>query len=190
MEHKKLITKVTSIREKQKYSKTSEFNIKLFAFIAIMLAINAIAIVLPLPFVRNLLIYIALLWIVIALIYFVFSLIQIRYLKTKQLLKSIQTTITSKKEIDRYAVDSTEHRSLLFSSSQTWKRSATWFLIIAGGLAFNGISFLQPASPKIMSRIYMVTAVLWLIATFVILYYVMRYEEVQKGKTHGSQSAG
>jgi CRISPR-associated exonuclease Cas4 len=56
-------------------------------------------------------------------------------------------------------------------------------LIIAGGLAFNGISFLQPAPEEIMSRIYMVSALLWLIGTSAVLYLVLKYEEEKRIKT-------
>jgi CRISPR-associated exonuclease Cas4 len=53
-------------------------------------------------------------------------------------------------------------------------------LIIGGGLAFNGISYLQSAPEEVMSRIYMVSALLWLIGTAAVLYLVLRIEESKR----------
>jgi CRISPR-associated exonuclease Cas4 len=72
----------------------------------------------------------------------------------------------------------------------TWKQTAILFLIIAGGLAFNGASFMQPADTEILSRIYMITALLWLIGTMALLYLVLRQEEQAKNKLETMQEGG
>ena len=192
-DHREIIKKVSKIEEREKYGETSEFNIKVFAIIAIILAVNAVAILFPMTFIRNLLIYIAVIWIVIALIYFIYSLIQVRYSKRKILFKHIQETInpsSQDKTLKTGKAEKSVSKSYLSTSPQTWRRSAIWFLIIGGGLAFNGFAFLQPASTEIMSRIYMISALLWLIGTMVILYYVLRTEEIQKKKLADSTSPG
>jgi CRISPR-associated exonuclease Cas4 len=182
--HKEIITEVSSIREKQKVSKSSELNIKLFALIAIMLAMNAVALLLPLSLIRNLLIYIALLWIIIALIYLVYNLVKIKSSQTTLSIKSIQADEYSKDEQNKLKTtpiqESQTRMSRFYGKPQYWKRIAIWFLIIGGGLAFNGIAFLQPFSPEIMSRLFMISALMWLIGTMVVLYYVLSYEQTQK----------
>jgi CRISPR-associated exonuclease Cas4 len=179
-DHKEIIKEVSKVKESQKYGKTTEFNIKIFAMIAIILAINGVAILMPLELVRNLLIVIAATWIVIAIVYFSYNLIQIKLGEKRIHFKDIQLRINPKPAKNSTDKKTEAQKSLLYSSPQTWKRSAIWFLIIAGGLAFNGMAFLQPASPKIMSRIFLISALLWLIGTMVILYLVLRFEEKKK----------
>jgi len=181
--HKQLIKKVSSIRDREKYSKVSEFNIKLFAFIAIMLAVNAVAIILPLPLIRNFLIIIAIVWIIIALIYFIYSLSNLKYFRDKLPFKTIQSSIKPEKIPNQLKTLSADRFSLSSISPQTWKRTAIWFLIIGGGLAFNGLAFLQPADPEIMSRIFMISALLWLIGTSAILFIILRREETRRIKS-------
>jgi CRISPR-associated exonuclease Cas4 len=134
--------------------------------------------------IRNFLIYIAVLWIIIAFIYFSYSIIQYRTTETKKHFKTIESSIISIKKTNENDIgkSDTDERSIAQIKSQTLKRIAIWFLIIGGGLTFNAVSFLQPAETEIMSRIYMIAALLWLIGTMVILYYVLRLEEARKKK--------
>ncbi|WP_455393286.1 CRISPR-associated protein Cas4 [[Eubacterium] cellulosolvens] len=179
-DHREIISEVSKVEEREKYGKTIEFNIKIFALISIILAINAVAILLPLDLVRNLLIFIAASWIVIAILYFSYSLLYPKFLEKRVNLKNIQSQINPEGQAGPSPSKAGAQKSLLYSTPQSWKRSAIWFLIIAGGLAFNGMAFLQPASSEIMSRIFMISALLWLIGTMVILYLVLRYEEIKK----------
>jgi len=185
--HQEIIKEVSKIREKEKYTKTSEFNIKLFAFISIMLAFNAIAILSPYNLIRNFLIYIAVVWIVLALLYFIYHLSSKKMVKTKSVFQDLQTNIIADQKKAGTQKGQAEYRSLFHSSPKTWKRSAIWFLIIAGGLAFNGVSFLQPADEELMSNIYMVSALLWLIGTAAILFIVLRFEELKQKKAKSSE---
>ena len=104
------------------------------------------------------------------------------YFKTKSTFQTIKSSLYGLTRTTSTNENSESHRSLLYTSPQTWKRSALWFLIFSGGLAFNGIAFLQPAEPEIMSRIFLISALLWLIGTTAILYIVLRNEEVNRSK--------
>ncbi len=177
LDHEKLIKKVTTIEAHEKETKTSEFNIKLFAFVATILAINAIVILLPNPFFRNLLIYFGIFWVVIALIYFVYNLIQGQLFKSRIFIQNIRLSVLKNKNLEDIKQKRSTKGSIFRSTPQNWKRTAVWVLIIAGGFAFNGMSLLQPGAEEILSRIYLVSALLWLIGTAIILYFVLKYEE-------------
>jgi CRISPR-associated exonuclease Cas4 len=56
-DHRKLIKKISKVKERQKSSQSSEFNIKLFAFVATVLAVNAIAILIPNPMFKAILVH-------------------------------------------------------------------------------------------------------------------------------------
>ena len=178
-EHHKIIHKVTKIKKHQKFSKTSEFNIKLFAFVAIMLAINAIVILSPNPIARDSLIHIAIIWVGLAVIYYFYNYLFGKSLKVQQSIKGI-TGRTDTVDTAHGTNPATTAKSMISQTSpRTWKRAAMWFIIIAGGLAFNGVAFLQTASTQLMSRIYMVSALVWLLGTVAILYFVLKREQKQ-----------
>jgi len=183
--HKELISKVSRVREKEDYSKTTEFNIKLFAFIASLLALNAIALVFPISLIKNLLIFIAVLWIIIAMFYFIYNLISKKYFKDKSILQSVQTKISIQEKHEHVSPKHGEQelRNIFHSTPQTWKRTAVWFLIIAGGLALNGIAFFPLGSQIVMTWTFLAIAVSWLFGTMIILYFLLKHEEEQKSKS-------
>jgi CRISPR-associated exonuclease Cas4 len=178
-DHRKIIKNVSKIKEREGLSQRSEFNIKLFAFVAIILAINAIVILFPDPVFKDFLVYIGLIWLTLAIIFYFYSIfkgdIKSRNIFIQTLKRNIET---SSSDINN---QKTSRKSSIFETSpQTWRQSAIYFIIIAGGLAFNGLSLTQPAPPEIMSQIYLVSALLWLIGTSIILFFVLRSENENK----------
>ncbi len=181
--HKKIIKKVLKVQEHEKESKTSEFNILIFAFIAIIMAVNAYVILSPDAIVRNSLIYIAIIWIIIGFTYHIYNFFFAKSSKEKLSFQIQKNGISGKETANTSRANVKDQRSILSVNPQTWKRSAIWFLIIGGGLAFNSIAFLQTGSAEIMSDIFLVSALLWLIGTTAILYIVLRFEEAQRNNT-------
>jgi CRISPR-associated exonuclease Cas4 len=182
-EHEKLIKKISKVKEHEGQSRTSEFNIKLFAFIAVILAINAIVIIFPNPVIKDFLIYMGLIWLLLAIVYYFYYLFKGEFKRTKLITQSITTNIYDNIQKKFIPSSSKNKKDDTKSTPGGWKQTAFYFIIIAFGLAFNGVSYLQPVDPELMSEIFMVSALLWLIGTCAILYFVLRSEEMKQDYT-------
>jgi CRISPR-associated exonuclease Cas4 len=173
--HIQVAKELDTLKKEESTLQTSEFNMKVFGIIAIILALNGIAIVTQLDFVRNFLILTAILWLIVAFVYFEIALRKERALRQKARSAS-ERSLDAKADQDKPLASSTEETP---GPASDWVRSATWFILIAGVLALNGFTIIFEIDSEILSRLIGISALLWLIGTSVILFFVLSSEAVK-----------
>ena len=87
LKHIEVAKDLDKLRKEENTLQISEFNIKVFGIIAVILAINGIAIITPEQYIGNFLIFSAILWLVVAVMYFEVALRRERLLKKESLVQ-------------------------------------------------------------------------------------------------------
>jgi CRISPR-associated exonuclease Cas4 len=169
--HKKVARELDVLKKEEQILQTSEFNLKVFGIIAIILAANGIAIILPLEYVRSFLNLTAVLWLVVAFIYFEIAIRQERELKKERGGRKI-SEMTSPPQDEVVSKDKPDVRPV----ASDWVKSAVWFILIACVLALTGFTIIFEIDSEILSRLIGISALLWLVGTAVILFFVLTSE--------------
>ncbi len=174
--HIEVAEELDKLRKEEDILQISEFNIKVFGIIAVILALNGIAIITPAQYIGNFLIFTAILWLVVAVMYFEVALRRERSLKKGSAKTSeVEPPPETKKELKEKTFGAQDKISSARKSAE-WKRIAIWFILIAGVLALNGSTLIFEIESEILSRILLISALVWLIGTAVMLFMVLRLE--------------
>jgi len=185
--HRQIGKDISKIKKHEEERKQYDINIGIFAFAAIMLGLNGVAIIYPAQVTKNqediasiLLLGISIFWFISAIILFLWG---IRYeLKKRGSVRGSQDTeggdLPIKEDLKVDQGGSGDHEELKGERSKKFRESAAWFTIIATILAFNGYIIIRPpVEVEILSRILLILALLWLMATSVALFFLLRREQ-------------
>lgn len=176
IKHIEVAKDLDKLRQHEDTLQISEFNIKVFGIIAVILAINGIAIITPAQYIGNFLIFSAILWLVVAVMYFEVALRRERLLKKETAKAQKSQPARKPKQKFQPATQPPQDDAISTRVSAEWKRSAILFILIAGVLALNGSTLIFDIDSEILSRILVISALLWLIGTAVMLFFVLRLE--------------
>lgn len=187
-EHKVIAKDISTITEKEMSATRSQLGILWFAIIAVLMGINGVAIVYfkyiteiePETFSFVLLI-ISILWLAIAVALFLFTLVKDILITTRETKDSggMDKELTEKAPVVLEKPEQTE--AAISISKWNWKNVALLFITVAIALGLNGYMLEYPFAPsEVLSRLLLTSALLWLMGTSIVLFFMLTFERRMK----------